>query len=186
MTKKDFFRVLIKIFGLFSLIETVFYAIPTILSYAAMPDDYGMGYDVLGILAIGFIMLIGFFLILIFNADAIIKALRLDRGFDDDVIQFERFNSYNVVKLALIIIAGLMIVNNLPILIEQIAFFVRDNNLNVQNSTPLSYIITPIAKIILAYFLLREQQLIFKLLKLDEEFEYVYEDEELLDEEETA
>lgn len=173
MTKKDFFRVLIKIFALYSLVQTTFYAIPSVLSYASY-----MNYEGLIFLAVSFAILFGFFLFLIFNTDGIIKTLRLDKNFDDDVIQFGRFNSYNIVKLALIIIAGLLIIENLPIIIEQIVLFVQTNNNQfTQVSFSTSSLIIPIIKIVIAYFLLREQQLIFKLLRLDEE---------LLDEEEAT
>ena len=59
-------------------------------------------------------ILIGLFVILIFKSDQVINLLRLDKGFDDDRIEFGNMNSRSLLKLAMIIIGGLLILDNIP------------------------------------------------------------------------
>lgn len=110
MSKKDFFRIIIRLFGLYSLITTLFSAIPTILNSSYMGFDVWFVLTVLGIVAI----ICCIFIFLLFKVDVIIKWLRLDKGFDDDRIEFGNVDSVKLVSFAIILIGGSLIVNYFP------------------------------------------------------------------------
>ena len=69
MTKRDFFRLIIKIFGLYSLLLTVFTVIPNNISNLLYQFDIRMIAVVLGITCIT----VGLFFILLFKTDSIIS-----------------------------------------------------------------------------------------------------------------
>ena len=114
MTKRDFLKIIIKLFGLYSAIITIFTLIPTNLSYTiSMLEPENILIVVISSIIYTTIA-IGFFLLILFKSDKIIDLLKLDKGFDDEIIKFEKFNSLNIMKLAIIMIGGIMIVDNFP------------------------------------------------------------------------
>ena len=103
MTKRDFFIVIVKLFGLFSLVSSLFSGLPTNISWALMDLDVTMAFWII----ITFIVIVGLFVLLVFKSDNVVTLLRLDRGFDDDRIELGNLDSKNIVKVAVIIIGGL-------------------------------------------------------------------------------
>ncbi|CAM3410582.1 hypothetical protein [Aequorivita lipolytica] len=160
MTKKDFFRIIIKLFGLYSLILAVFYYIPSNISYIIYDFEPFSFLWILGILV--FVFLVYIFLIL--KTDKIIDLLKIDKGFDDDRIVFSNFNSRTIVQLALIVIGGFLIIDYLPDFLHScyLAFKkqVATNGLNAMEDLafgkPFDYFNWAIAgmNIILGYILL--------------------------------
>jgi hypothetical protein len=118
MTKKDFFRILIKVFGLYSIITAIFFILPSQLSIVFY--DLELTSVILILTIITIIMLM--FIYLIKKPDAIIKLLKLDNGFDEDRIYFEKLNSKNIVKIAALIIGGLLLIDNVPAFLSQTYF----------------------------------------------------------------
>lgn len=114
MTKKDFFRLIIKLFGLYALIQTVFGYIPSNISYIIYEFDVSIFFWILG----ATLLIVAIFMFLIFKVDLIIKWLRLDKGFDNDLIDFNNFNGENIIKLSLILLGGVLIINYLPDLLQ--------------------------------------------------------------------
>ncbi|RZN84570.1 MAG: hypothetical protein EVB11_00525 [Winogradskyella sp.] len=115
MTKRDFFRVLIKIFALYSIILTVFSWVPTNLMYSF--------FDYENIVIIAIALLATFLSILIYvflikKTDAIIDFLKIDKGFDDSEIELSNFNSEKVLMLGIILISGFLIVSEFSNFIE--------------------------------------------------------------------
>jgi hypothetical protein len=115
MTKRDFFRVIIKLFGLFQLLIVIFQGVPQFLQLTAYSLEASSFF--FGSLLFG--LTIGIFVLLIYKVDTIIDWLKLDTGFDEDRIQFENFNSLQIIKLGLILISGVMILNHFPNLLSQ-------------------------------------------------------------------
>ena len=109
MTKKDFFRILIKLFGVYSLIISVFTILPAQLTAVA----YDLGAPGFIFIAITFIIICFIFIVLIKNPDKIIKWLHLDKGFDDDYINFRYLNNISIIKLTILIVGGFLIVDNI-------------------------------------------------------------------------
>jgi hypothetical protein len=110
MTKRDFFRIIIKLFGLYSLILTVFNYIPSNIGYVTLEFEPITLLWIFG--ASAFVLLVYIFLIL--KTDKIIDLLKIDKGFDDERIEIGNFNSERIFKFALIIIGGFLIIDFLP------------------------------------------------------------------------
>lgn len=110
MTKRDFFIVIIKLFGLFSLVTSLFQVLPSNISFILRDMDFiyliGITLAVLVVLAL--------FVVLIFKADKVVEILKLDKGFDEERIEFGNLNSVEIVKIGCFIIGGLILIENLP------------------------------------------------------------------------
>lgn len=115
MTKRDFFKIIIKVFGLYSLMTTLFTVLPNNITNLMILDEH---YILLVWIVISVIVVILFFMILLFKSDFIINKLKLDKGFDDDRIELGNLNNQSLFKFALILIGGFLIVNNLPYFIQ--------------------------------------------------------------------
>lgn len=118
MTKRDFFIVIVKLFGLFSLVSSLFSGLPTNISWALMDLDVTMAFWII----ITFIVIVGLFVLLVFKSDNVVTLLRLDRGFDDDRIELGNLDSKNIVKVAVIIIGGLLFIDSIPMFLSHTLF----------------------------------------------------------------
>lgn len=168
MTKRDFFRVLIKLFGLYSCILTVFNFIPTNISYAISNFQPLILLWIVGASA----LTIALFFLLIFKADKIIDFLKLDKGFDNDSIVLKNFNESKIIKLALIIIGGFLVIENIPDFLShsyyafknQISFNISDDAFPFAGNTEVDYFRWFFAaiNILLGYLLLTNYSLVSK------------------------
>ncbi len=118
MTKRDFFRLLIKLFGLYSLIFSLFTFIPNNISYVFLD------YDPMLLLWIGSILafIVVVYIFLLVKTDLIVRALKLDKGFDDERIEFGNFDSLKLVKLATLLIGGFLVVDYVPSFLQFVYF----------------------------------------------------------------
>jgi len=110
MTKRDFFRIIIKLFGLYALILTVFTYIPTNIGYVTFQFELASLLWILG----GALLAFAAYFLLIINTNRIINFLKIDRGFDEERIELGNFNNNKILKLGIILIGGFMIVDYLP------------------------------------------------------------------------
>ena len=132
MTKRDFFKVLIKVFGLYSLITTLFGIVPINIGYIYEKKEL----PVLAIVVLVSLLILGLFIILLFKADLVINLLKLDKGFDEDRIDFRNFNEQNLIKVCIIIIAAFLLVENIPEFLIQ-CYKAFENNIQKTISTNL-------------------------------------------------
>ncbi|MFI8604780.1 hypothetical protein ACIGCP_09980 [Cellulophaga baltica] len=134
MSKRDFFRVIFKLFGLYSVTLTVFNYLPTSFSYVAYEFEPIIMLWILSAMALA----IGFYVLLIRKTDKVLDWLQIDKGFDDERIEIGNFNGLGIVKLALIIIGGFLIIDYLPSFLNYtyLAFKkeVSPNGLNLMES----------------------------------------------------
>ncbi|MBL1278876.1 MAG: hypothetical protein COA33_001290 [Fluviicola sp.] len=123
MTKKDFFRILIKFFGLY-LITQLVYSFISGISYLFLYLD-----DLFYLISfISPIVLSGFIAwVLIFKTDQIIKILRLTKNYDSAEIKLGNVNSSAFIKIGLVIIASFL-------LFTSIAPFLRNTILSFKAS----------------------------------------------------
>lgn len=110
MTNRDFFRIIIKLFGLYALISAVFVYIPSSISYVFYDFEPISLLWIVG----GLSLVVLIFVFLIRKTDRIIDLLKIDKGFDEERIEFGNFNVQNIVKLGLIIIGGSLIIEYFP------------------------------------------------------------------------
>ena len=117
MTKTDLFRILIKVFGLYSIVITVFSVIPTIFGYPIYIEEALVW--VLGSVFISATLFIALFVLLIFKADILIDWLGLSKGFDSDSFSAPYLNDKTIFKLAILIIGGITVLDSFPVFIDQ-------------------------------------------------------------------
>jgi hypothetical protein len=124
MSKKDFFVLAIKLFGLFSLVTSIFSVIPGNISFALMGVDLvSIIWIMVAVTAIG-----GLFVLLVFKADWVVQALKLDKGFDDNRIEIGNLKSTDIIKVGTFIIGGLLILNNIPGFLSHTLFALKGRN----------------------------------------------------------
>ncbi|SHG77861.1 hypothetical protein [Winogradskyella jejuensis] len=126
MTKRDLFRVLIKVFALYSIILTVFSWIPSNMMYSFYGNETAI---ILAASLIFTFLLILIYVFLIKKTDAIIDFLKIDRGFDDNELKLLDFNSKKVLMLGIILIGGYLIISELSNFI-QYAFLAFKNEIS--------------------------------------------------------
>ncbi|MEK6153978.1 hypothetical protein WIW50_11985 [Flavobacteriaceae bacterium 3-367] len=110
MTKRDFFRIIIRLFALYLLLLLVFDYLPLNISYFT----YELSFWPFLILGGSAIFMLLMFLLLLKKTDLIIDVLKLDKSFDDDRIDFGNLGSLEIVKIALLFISGFLILDHLP------------------------------------------------------------------------
>ncbi len=110
MTKRDFFRTVVKLFGLYSAVTAIFYIVPSNLSFILTSE-----YDFAMVLYYLFTIIVSVFLFvfLIFKADEVVSLLKLDKGFDDDQILFGELSIKKLISFSCILIGGFLIVDYL-------------------------------------------------------------------------
>jgi hypothetical protein len=169
MTKKDFFRLIIKIFGLYFVITIVFSVLPNNLFFVIGEIDLT---GIVWLIASMFV-LIFLFMFLIYKPDKVIQWLRLDNGFDEDRIDFQNFNISNILKLAIIIIGGIMLIKNIPIFLSNTLFAFKSSAGNDINGNVIKYGSlrdyinwgTSFLNIIIGYLVLTNYNFISRILK---------------------
>ena len=175
MAKKDLFLLIIKIFGLYFVISTMFSIVPMIIESMISQFDLNVPFDYAGLIGLmvypAWIFLLLVFLI--YKPDLIIKWLKLDKGFDDDRIDFQNFNTANVLKLAVIVIGGLLLLHNIPTFLSNAWFALKTsvgsdfNNNAIHFGGLRDYINLGISfiNIVIGYFLVTNYTFVCKLLK---------------------
>lgn len=160
MTKRDFFILLIKVFGLYSVVITLF-SVPGHLPFVMGIDTY-----VIILIAVTVLVAIGLFVVLIFKSDKIVTLLKLDRGFDEDKIELGNLKPSNIIKMATFIIGGLLILDNLPSFLIYSFFAFRSHMTGIASGTPdkFSWIISGL-NLIIGFLLLTNYNFVANKLK---------------------
>lgn len=122
MSKRDFFRLLIKIFGLYWFINTIFVEVPTNIGYIFSSGIASVPWS---LFSIGVVVLILYGCMT--KTDELIDWLRLDQGFDEDNIEMINFNPSVIFKVALIIIGAMLIINSLPDFLMYILYAIEED-----------------------------------------------------------
>lgn len=135
MNIKDFFRLLIKIFGLYLFITLLIQVVQSI-SYISL--DFGIGLILISVGTIGLSVAILYYLFT--QGDAIINFLKLDKGFDNEEMHITGITMEHIIALATLFLGGSIIANNLPDFIYNcfLAFKekITDHSLSVLRSVP--------------------------------------------------
>jgi hypothetical protein len=116
MTKRDFFILIIKLFGLQAILVALFSIIPEMLSYTFRQTELSVTIWFIVMLVI----LIGLCWLLIYEGHKIVDFMNLGSGFTDDKIELGTLKSEDIIKAGTFIIGGFMIVGNTAELISQI------------------------------------------------------------------
>ena len=118
MTKRDFFILTIKIFGLFSIITALFSSLPNNISFVIQNIEFT------GIiwLIITTLIIIGLFYLLLRKADKVSDFLKLEKGFDQERIDFGGLKSLDIIKFGILIIGGFLFIENIPTFLSHTLF----------------------------------------------------------------
>jgi hypothetical protein len=164
MTKRDFFILVIKLFGLMSIVTSLFSVIPSNISFALMDIDI---FSLIWI-TVAVIVVIGLFVLLVFKADKVVELLRLDKGFDDEKIELGSLNSSDIVKIGTFIIGGLLILDNIPGFLSHTLFAFKGSVIGqVYDSKDKFYLTVSGINIILGYLLLTNYSFVVRLLRTE-------------------
>lgn len=120
MTKKDLFRIILKIAGLYFLVVTLFQALPGLSVFFANSPWLSIVLFIVVLLIFATI-----FLALIFKPDALIKSLKLDKGFDSEEVMLKRIDFSDLLKIAIFAIGLSLIVRYLPPFITHAIFLFK-------------------------------------------------------------
>lgn len=166
MTKKDFFILMIKLFGLSSALTNIFSVIPNNISYAISYFDLLSILWIIGVSAI----IIGLFILLVFKAEAIVDYLSLEKGFEENRIELGNLNSSDILKIGTFIIGGLMIIRNIPWFLSNTYWAFKNEIAGIPNGSKDSFnwAVNGL-NLIVGYVLMTNYDLIAKRLKSKEE-----------------
>ncbi len=108
MSVRDLFRLMLKLFGLYTLLSSLF-TVPFYIGLILFEFNW---FYVLGAIALGLAM-IAFFFYLVFRPDPIIDMLRLPTGFDQDHISFDRIDAVSLTRIGVVVIGGFFFLRNI-------------------------------------------------------------------------
>lgn len=135
MTKKDFFILIIKLYGLLLVIDTIFSALPNSVAFAIMFIDI----EGILIIASAVIILVVLFILLVFKADKLVRLLKLEKGFDDDRIELGNFKSSDIIKIGTFIIGGILFIENIPSFLSHSYFAFKSEIQGIDYSPSAKY-----------------------------------------------
>jgi len=173
MSIRSFWAILVKILGIYILLESLV-AIPqfltTIYFFASQFNVPGNNTGVLteGLYMIGLILLyVQLFRYCIFKTDWIIDKLKLDQGFIDERFEFNIHRS-TVLKISVIIIGGLLLISNIPLLLKDILAYTQqiNNYRRFTDSPQAKYIVVYLIEIFIGYFMLTCSRMIVNYIEL--------------------
>ena len=165
MTKRDFFIIIIKLFGLLSVVTSIFSVIPSNILFALMDIDL---FSVIWI-TVAMVIVIGLFVLLIFKSDKVVKLLKLDKGFDDERIEIGNLNTNSIVKLAVIIIGGFLILDNIPAFLSHTLYAFKGDIVGIYYDTmdKFNWAVNGI-NLVLGFLLLTNYNTVSKILRIKE------------------
>lgn len=120
MTKRDFFTVLVRVFGLYIFVNTLFATITFGPQVYYIMDQPGKNIGGIAFFVGSLTLSIALFLTLVQGARGIVVRLNLDQHFDDDRIVFGNLMPRDIIKVASFVLGGLIIVNDVPWLLKNL------------------------------------------------------------------
>jgi NADH:ubiquinone oxidoreductase subunit 5 (subunit L)/multisubunit Na+/H+ antiporter MnhA subunit len=159
MTPRSLFNIIIKIFGLFFLKETI----NTIIQFGTSLIFFVKGNAteelVWGVIITSFVVAIYTFIFfkLVFNTNYVIDKLKLDQGFNQAEFSFN-ISTPKILMIALFVVAGVILVNEIPNLCSNLFSDFQEIRLSrVMTKINFSYSILSVVKIVLALLLIGER-----------------------------
>ncbi len=152
MTKKDLFRLTIKVLGLYFLVSAVMGALSTITTLTLNWKLFiGTG-SIVG----NFVVLILLSIFLIYEPDKIINWLKLDKNFDNSQVELQKLNFENLLKLTIIVIGGVLILKNISTILNSLFTVFKISFGNTIWSPTLSFnqILPKLINVLIGYLML--------------------------------
>jgi len=132
MTKRDFFILFLKVFGLYSFLIFITSFISNYLYLFASDDILSkINFDSITWLLGPSLFLLPFCAFLIFLPNVFINFFKLDKGFDNDYIEVGRLCADDVLKIAIFVIGGILLVENIPDFLSNTFLWIFKASLNI-------------------------------------------------------
>lgn len=157
MSPRNLFNIILKVFGLFLLKDAITFIPQIILIFSAITDaKYS---DV--IIPVITLLLFGVFwfaiiYLFIFKTNFLITKLKLNKGFDQDIIPLNIHRS-QILSICFIVIGGLLVANEMPNLVLQLFEYFREKNAGLRDPR-ISYSVLAISRVILGFLLIIYQR----------------------------
>ncbi len=162
VTPRTFWTIFLKIFGLY-IIWQALVILPSLFAsviYIGSQDKLS-----LFTLCSGLVFLVCFFIAIIryciFRTDPLIELLRLEKGFADEQIEVNLHRS-SLLKIAIIVLGGLMLADGLPLLCFNIfSYFQYAHAYNGFGQNRVSpYLVSNLLKVFFGYFMVTDSRMI--------------------------
>jgi len=156
MKVKSFFMIVVRIIGLFVLID-VFKLFPTTipqLSTMTMYDDTSMGIVALVTFFVVFVillLLIVYFLLM--RPEKLVDKLELDTGFEEEKFELNLSKS-TILRISIIVIGGIVLLYEIPHFVQEIFFFWQAKQVKWIEDLETRYLIYSSVIIVISYFLI--------------------------------
>ena len=171
MTPKNLFNIILKVIGIFFIKDALVFLAQLVPQLLYINNDnkfleMGGIINLLSTLVAAFVC-IGIIYLLIFRTNYIIDKLKLDKGFDKETIPLNLHRSV-ILSIAIIVIAGLILVNEIPNFINQLHFYFEQRNMSYGNVSmnAVAYVLLSASKIFIALLLIIYQRLIVNFIEL--------------------
>jgi hypothetical protein len=157
MTPRTFWLILIKVIGVYFILNSLQLIVPFITStlFISKEDTSSSFIE----LFLGFVVVAGlYFLVVrycIFRPEFIIDKLRLDKGFGDEKIEI-RIHRSTVLTIAIIVMGGIMFVEVLPILCQQLFSYIQSTGAEnlLRDTHKYGWIIFYLVKLFISLFMM--------------------------------
>lgn len=145
MTKRDIFRIIIKIIGLYFVLQIpmqLFNLAHLIMSFKYAFSDSNLYYDDLIsflmdiLMVIVVVAVVGFFFCyLIFKGDKIIDLFKLDKNFDTDKSMPGNIKAKELLTVGIVLVAGITFIDNISPTLSSIFYIFKESVANSYNYT---------------------------------------------------
>jgi hypothetical protein len=155
MTPRTLFLIIIKLFGLYLMVEFLQF-LPTMFSYGPMISGWDLSIAINYFLIIIGTILLYYFVIrlFLFKGSWIIDKLSLDKHFDQEIIDI-KIDSLAVIQIAVTILGGLLFIDTLPTLIKEIILIAKSKQEgSIIRDSGFGYLVYWVCKCVLGYLLL--------------------------------
>jgi hypothetical protein len=160
MTPRNLFNIILKVLGLF-FIRDFLALVPQVLSvfiYFTKTDTISEAiWTFASTLAMLFVYgFVSYYLI--FKTETIIDKLRLDSGFDQDIIPLSIHRS-TILSISIIVIGGYIVAEEIPEFCRQMFAYYQEKRMTYGQANPkIQYSILSAVKIIIGFLLMAEQR----------------------------
>lgn len=164
MTIRTFWAILLKILGISLVVRGVYLILNLILTLSIIYDRYEKDENEIikvSIAVFGVVLIYAFILwLFVFKTSWLIRKLRLEKGFDEERIDLN-IQLSAILTIAVIVIGGIMVIDSLPQLCQQVFVFFQDKSMFKESPT-VGWIILHGTKLVLGYLLMTNSRTIVK------------------------
>ncbi|MBO6515775.1 MAG: hypothetical protein JJ975_04410 [Bacteroidia bacterium] len=123
MTKLDFFRLTLKILGLYAVFQMVSINLHYWTTFFVLYDGEGVqNFNQILLTVVPLVLVVWLFYLVVIRPDALIKLFHLDRGFDDDRIDVSSITASDIMKFGIILVGGYFFITNVSDFVAQIYY----------------------------------------------------------------